>query len=57
MIEYGLFNDEGCVEAQFYSKEKAQEALAAYDPEDGLHVAEVCPEHEGEERDSCEETW
>lgn len=55
MPEFGLFNDEGCVEAQLYSIAKAQRALAAYSSEDDLHIAEVCPEHEGHERDFCEE--
>lgn len=55
MNEYGLFSDEGLVEDGFYDVEVAKAALATYDPDDDLHVAEICPEHHEHERDYCEE--
>lgn len=56
MAEYGLFNDEGCVEAGFYSREEALNARAMrYDPDDDLEVLEVCPDHEGQPREHCDD--
>jgi hypothetical protein len=54
--EYGLFSDEGIVEGGFHSLEEAIQAQEQrYDPEDGLEVEEVCPEHPDEPRLGCEE--
>ena len=56
--EYGLFSDEGCVEAQFYSIGEAAEAiLDRYTEDDGLTIAVVCTEHEGERADACEHCY
>lgn len=56
--EYGLFNDEGLMEGQFYSVAEAQAAVAdRYSAEDDLAVHEVCPDHEGQARDTCEECF
>lgn len=53
--EYGLFNDEGCVEAGFYSAEEARAAITNdYDADDGLEIEEICPDHEGQPRCGCE---
>lgn len=58
MAEWGLFNDEGLVEGEFRSKEEAFDAMTSgYDPEDGLTVEEVCPDHPEEPRQSCEECY
>lgn len=58
MVEYGLFNDEGLMEGQFYGPEEARAAIAdRYTEEDELEVHEVCPEHEGERRDVCEDCF
>lgn len=54
MTEFGLFNDEGCVEAGFYSE---AEARAAIDDEDELTAREICPEHEEQARDTCEDCF
>jgi hypothetical protein len=56
-IEWGIFNDEGCIEAQFYSEASAQIGLASYylEGERGLSIAVICPEHEGQMADGCEE--
>ena len=60
MTEYGLFNDEGCLEAQMYSVEEAEGRRAEYitegleEPED-ITVRELCPDHEGQPKDGCEE--
>lgn len=55
MTEYGLFNDEGCVESQIYSLDEANERLGEYDEEDDLYISEVCPHHPGQEADFCED--
>ena len=56
MTEWGIFNDEGMVEGGFRSPEEATEAIwDRYDEEDDLSVLEVCPWHEEQPRDTCEE--
>jgi hypothetical protein len=55
MDEYGLFNDEGCVEAGIWSMSEAQQRLADYNPGDDLHISIICPEHSEQEKDTCEE--
>lgn len=56
MREYGIFNDEGLIESDFYSREAAQKALAAKYAEDRwAEVCEVCPDHGDYRRGSCEE--
>lgn len=56
MDEYGLFNDEGCVERQFYSLGEAYAALHEYySTEDDLTVRLLCPGHEEQPADGCEE--
>lgn len=52
--EFGIFNDEGCIEGEFYSREDADRAMADRYAEDDAHVAEVCPDHRDQERDHCE---
>jgi hypothetical protein len=53
---FGIFNDEGLVEGDFYSQEEAQTAIKErYSEEDDLHVAECCHDHPEQERESCEE--
>ena len=54
--EFGLFSDEGCVAAQFYSAAEAEQAIETdYSPEDGLEVKAVCPWHKEQPAESCEE--
>ena len=56
MREFGLFNDGGCVEAGFFSRQEAEEALRTrYSEEDGLEVAAICPDHPEQEDAFCEE--
>lgn len=55
MDEYGLFNDEGCVERGLWSQEQAHQALQAYSLEDELTVHRLCSEHEEQPADTCEE--
>jgi len=55
-IEYGLFNDEGLVEGGFYDRELARMAIDThYDPEDGLTIEEICPDHPEHARHGCDE--
>jgi uncharacterized protein (UPF0128 family) len=54
-MEFGIFNDEGCCERGFTSKEEAERAIAErYEPGDELHAAEVCHDHPENERFTCE---
>jgi hypothetical protein len=57
MIEYGIFNDEGCIDREFYTYRSAQIALAAYYAAGGrfLSIEELCPEHDEQPKDGCEE--
>ena len=56
MTEYGLFNDEGCVERQFYSVAGAETAVVSrYDVEDELEVLAMCGEHDEQPLNGCEE--
>ena len=55
MDTYGIFSDEGLLEGEFSSREKATVALAlSYDGADA-HVGLVCHDHPDHEKDSCEE--
>lgn len=54
--EYGIFGNEGCFEGGFYSQEEAQVAIAErYAEEENIHVAELCPDHDENKRDTCED--
>jgi hypothetical protein len=56
MPEFGLFSDEGCVEAGFYSRQEADRAAESrYDPDDGLFIEELCPFHAEQPKNGCEE--
>lgn len=55
MTEYGIFNDEGCIEAGFYSEDEAHRTIVARYPEgDDYQVLAVCHDHEGEPAEGCE---
>jgi hypothetical protein len=56
MAEYGIFNDEGCVERGFYDEDKAQTTKdGSYSDEPGVYVAEMCPDHDEQPLDFCED--
>lgn len=61
MTEYGIWGDEegGFVDTGLYSKTEADESLrsiaAKADEGCDYHIREVCPEHEEQPRDECEE--
>jgi len=53
--EFGIFNDEGCVEGGFYSRDEAEAARTVrYAEDDDCHVSRCCPEHPEEEAETCE---
>jgi len=54
MCEFGIFDDSGLLEGGFYTREAAMSAMSRY-AEDGAHVGIICPEHEEQEQDYCEE--
>lgn len=52
---FGVFNDEGLLEGDFVSLEKALEARRArYSDDDHAYAAEICPDHEDQPRHDCE---
>lgn len=54
MKEFGIFNDEGCIEDGFYSREEAEAAVINnYPDEDGVEVAPICEEHEEQDANHC----
>lgn len=56
LTEFGIFNDEGLVEGEFYSEDDAREAIAAhYSEDEWAKVEEVCPEHREQPALGCEE--
>ncbi|MFI6594941.1 hypothetical protein ACIBHX_01765 [Nonomuraea sp. NPDC050536] len=65
MTEYGIWteNDGGFTEHDLYSLQAANERLAEIiresdDPDadrEDLRVVELCPDHEGQPKDGCEE--
>lgn len=60
MSEWGIFNDEGCIESQFYSVDEAEAAMAVLDAigeEQFLSVHRICPDHEEQPQDTCEECF
>ena len=52
--EYGVFNDEGCVERDFWTRSDAERAARERYGNDAVRVCAVCVEHE-EPADACEE--
>jgi len=76
-VEYGVFNDEGCIEAGFWTLDGAEkraatlrtnwerggvdfarnDATGEYEAESDnrAQAAEICPEHEEQPLDGCEE--
>lgn len=63
MTEYGVFEDGACIEAGFHGeagKAAAEEhvaSLVAADPDmaDAYEVAEICPDHDEQPKNGCEE--
>jgi hypothetical protein len=55
MDEFGIFNDEGLLESDFYSREAAEKRLAEEYAEEGAWVGVVCPTHREEEAEHCSE--
>lgn len=61
-MEYGIWSEEagGFLTAQIYSPEQGAQEIAEMVEADAelagdLTVVEICPDHEGERRDACEE--
>jgi hypothetical protein len=53
---FGVFSDEGMISGPFFSRDSAEGARSADDPDGsgGLYVAGVCEEHDDKEAGSCE---
>lgn len=61
MASYGIFSDEGMTDGPF-SRITAEICLAEYiidDPDNAelVEIREVCPDHEEQPLDGCEECW
>lgn len=65
MTEYGVFNDEGCIEAGFWTFAAADAVALRYrqtwdntnenDGDPNAQALEICPDHEEQPLDGCEE--
>lgn len=56
MTEYGLFNDEGLLEDQFYSKSAAEDAIRErYSDDEFVKVSEICHDHPEQPSFGCED--
>lgn len=55
--EWGIFNDEGCVEAELRSADKVRSALLKHRAEgdEFAYAARMCPDHHEHPADTCEE--
>lgn len=62
--EYGIFTEEGCIEAEYYDKDSAEAQADLYRAEaeveetgEVFEVKEMCPDHRDAEfpRGECEE--
>lgn len=53
-MEFGIFNSEGCVESNLWSRAEAEaRAAEAYADEEDIRVVVICSEHEEEESGRC----
>lgn len=55
--EHGVFNDEGCIERDFWTSDAAERAVAVLRAEGDEHAysAAMCTEHEEQPAGHCEE--
>jgi hypothetical protein len=54
-VEFGIFNDEGLLEGGFTEKQTAYNTMASkYADDKWVYVAEICPDHEEQDREHCE---
>lgn len=62
-MEYGVFEDGACIEAGFHGEtgkaaaEEHMTSLIAVEPDmaDAYEVAEICPDHDEQPKNGCEE--
>ena len=62
-MEYGVFEDGACIEVGFHGEngkaaaEEHMASLVAAEPDmaDAYEVAEICPDHDEQPRNGCEE--
>lgn len=55
MSEFGIFNEEGLLEGDFYSTAEAERAIEErYADEDGAYAAMICRDHPEHEAMNCE---
>jgi hypothetical protein len=62
MAEWGIFNDEGCIEDKFVSEGAAIQGMSCLvslyrHAPDELGVSEICPDHAEMPKDTCEECF
>lgn len=54
-MEFGIFTDEGCIEAGFFSRDAAEAVRLERYAGEVAAVHEICPDHEEQPRDACED--
>lgn len=59
MPEYGVFNDEGCIDSQYVTFEQADAVAADFrrQGDESAKASEICPDHEEQPAASCEECF
>jgi len=57
MPEYGVFNDEGCIDSGYITYERAEKVAADFraQGDEYAKASEICPEHEEQPAADCEE--
>ena len=51
--EYGIFTDEGCIEAGCWSREEAEMRLVSSYPEEIATIHAICCDHPEQPADAC----
>lgn len=58
MIEWGVFNDGGCLEGQCWSQQEAEQRIAEdYSDDEWAYVAKMCPDHDSQPERSCDDCF
>lgn len=58
MTEYGIFNDEGCIDSGLFSKDAAEARAQSWRTMgEACVVYALCPDHEEQPAHCCEECY
>lgn len=54
-VEWGVFTAEGCTASGLTEIQARSEAVEQFGDDNTAHAAEICPDHEEQERYACED--